>query len=293
MAKKNGKQATEKQITKVVFMGCVFYIGQTAKFDRDFETARAILEKDPEAITKPERIRLLKIYRPGKHETGKIEGITSYDSSSTNCGFCQLARHAAENNTLHICGMCYDKAQEESYKGLNLINRHSLNMLIMSTLRYTEAELMVIDCTKINRVNSSGDCPNQIYAENMLNLARVNSGMKFAFWAKHIKPVVDACDAVGKPENMTLVQSSCIIGQRVKLARYFDYTFTVYPTAEAVAEAVAAGAGECNGKKCMACGYKCYLNGWKVGQDIAELLRVNKTRRAEIVAAIAARKARA
>lgn len=91
---------------------------------------------------------------------------------------------------------------------------------------------------------------------------------------------------MGKPQNMTLVQSSCILNKAVKLAKYFDMVFTVYTNKEAVAEAVASGSGECNGKKCRECGYKCYLNGWQNGQNVAEYLRVNKARRAEIEKAV-------
>ena len=55
---------------------------------------------------------------------------------------------------------------------------------------------------------------------------------------------------------------------------YFNFVFVVYLTKESIENALKdKKCGECNGKKCRECGYKCYLNGWKYGQDIAELLR--------------------
>lgn len=249
------------------------------KFENDFAIVKAILEKP--VINAADRMVLLSIYKAAYHESGKIEGITSYDSSATNCDFCAGMRKAAESNPAHICRYCYDYAQEHSFKGANVINRHSLNMLIMSSVEFTREELATINASYINRVNSSGDTPNVIYAKNMLNIAYSHPACKFGYWAKNTAAVIAACDEIGKPENVTLVQSSPIIGKPAKLAKYFDIVFTVYATKEGVEKAIAEGAKECNGKKCKECGYKCYLNGWNAGDNIAEYLRVDaKTREA-------------
>lgn len=273
---------TNKETRKINYMNCEFTLGKSAKFDKDYETVTAILDKGIENITKADRIKLLAVYHPAWHDGGKIEGITSYDSTATNCGFCQQMRKYAETHTDCICHDCYDYEQEHSFKGVNVLNRHSLNMLIMMSVEFTDDELSILDCTKINRINSSGDVPNKTYAVNMLRLAKVNEHVKFAFWAKNITAVIQAVKEVGKPNNMTLVQSSPKRNKPVKRAMFFDYVFTVYDNADMVADAIQNGAGECNGKKCRDCGYKCYLNGWTEGQNIAELLRVSKARKAEI-----------
>ena len=77
--------------------------------------------------------------------------------------------------------------------------------------------------------------------------------------------------------------------RRAPLARYFDVTFTVYPDRKTTEAAIAAGAMECNGKKCAECGYMCYrADGWTAGTDIAELLRgVNAADRKALVQACA------
>jgi len=249
------------------------------KFENDFAIVKAILEKP--VISAADRMVLLSIYKAAYHESGKIEGITSYDSSATNCEFCANMRKAAENNPSHICRYCYDFAQEHSYKGANVVNRHSLNMLIMSEVEFTQEELATVNASYINRINSSGDTPNAIYAKNMLNIAYSHTACKFGYWAKNTAAVIAACDEIGKPANVTLVQSSPIIGKPAKLAKYFDIVFTVYATKEGVNAAIESGAKECNGKKCKECGYKCYLNGWKPGDNVAEYLRIDaKTREA-------------
>ena len=274
------------QYTEVSFKGVKFELGHSVKFDRDYETVTAILSK--EELTAVDRMTLLNVYNPAYHKGGKIQGITSFDSSATNCGFCIRMRMAAALNPGHICGECYDYEQEHSFKGANVRNRHSLNMLIMQSVLFTREELATLDCTKINRINSSGDVPNTVYAINMLNIAHVNQFAKFAFWAKNVMAVQEAVEAVGKPQNMTLIQSSCRLNHPAKLAKFFDNVFSVYTNKEAVEEAIAAGSGECNGKKCADCGYKCYLNGWQPGQNIAEYLRTNKETRAKIEKAIGA-----
>lgn len=266
----------------IEYMGIEFVVEYSKKFDKDLATVMAILDKGIENLTHADRVALLRVYRPAWHDSGKIEGITSYDSSATACDFCRNCRRAAEGKADHICGYCYDYAQEHSFKGVNVRNRHSLNMLIMQSVEFTREELELLECSKIDRVNSSGDTPNVTYAVNMLNIAHVNPMAHFAYWAKNVLAVQKAVEKVGKPQNMTLVQSSCILNKAVKLAEYFDIVFTVYTTKEAVDEALANGAGECNGKKCQDCGYKCYLNGWTSGQNVAEYLRVNKAQRAEL-----------
>lgn len=261
-----------------------FIFGKSPKFEKDLSKVISILEKDTLSAT--DRFELLSIYNPSYHKGGKIEGVTSFDSSATNCGFCQNARNAAKNNPLHICGGCYDYSQENSFKGANIVNRHTLNMIIMSSVEFTKEELSILDVSKIDRVNSSGDVPNKTYACNMIKLAYINEFAHFGFWAKNVLPVIAACDELGKPENMVLVQSSCIIGRPVKLAKYFDYVFTVYPDEETTTVAIEKGACACNGRKCKECGYKCYFGTWPVGANIAELYKGTKEQKAALKSAM-------
>lgn len=248
---------------------------KTANFEKDLFTVARILAKDNDQITDFERFTLLGIYHESMHKTGKIEDIMSFDSSATNCEFCDAMRKAAKNNPDHICGYCYDFAQEHSFKGVNVLNRHSLNMIIIASVEFSVEELRTLNVSYINRINSSGDVPNIIYAKNMINLCFAFPVVNFGFWAKNTAAVIAACDELGKPGNVKLIQSSYIIGKPAKLAKYFDVVFTVYATKESVEKALATGAKECNGKKCKTCGFKCYLkNGWQPGDNVAEYLRI-------------------
>lgn len=249
---------------------------KTANFEKDLFTVADILNKDIDTITPAERIKLLTIYKPSFHKSGKIEDIMSFDSTATNCEFCQLMRKAAENNKMHICNYCYDYKQEHSFKGVNVLNRHTLNMIIMSTVEFTVEELKILNVAYINRVNSSGDVPNLTYARNMIKLCFAFGMVKFAFWAKNTEAVKKACKELGKPENVVLIQSSQIIGKPAKLEEYFDFVFTVYATKAETESAILNGAGACNGKKCKECKFKCYTGEWKENgvKNIAEYLRI-------------------
>lgn len=269
------------EIREIEFLGCKFYLGASKKFDRDFETCAPILKKafDGQEPTAIEKIILIDTYNVSHHDTGKIAGINSMDSTATNCEFCKNEREAAKDNPAHVCGGCYDFEQENSYKGRNMVNRHTLNMLIMMLVRFTREELARVRVGRLNRVNSSGDTPNKTYALNMLDLAFINKWALFGYWAKNTKDVISACDEIGKPENMILVQSSCIIGKATKIKKYFDYTFTVYVNHETTDNAIKSGSMECNGKSCKECGYKCYYGSWKKGANVAEYLRIGKEQR--------------
>ena len=242
------------------------------KFEKDLDTVCGMFAKGVENLTAFDRARLLQIYKVAYHESGKIELIYSLDSSATNCDFCIKMRKAAETNPDLICGFCYDFKQEQYRK--EVLNRHSLNLLIMSKIEFTVEELATLPGIGLARVNSSGDAENVIYAKNMLRYAISRGNLaKVAVWSKNVLAYIKAIDEIGKPENVILIQSSPFINKPVTRAKYFDYVFTVYSDADAVRAAIEAGACECNGKKCKDCGFKCYLGAWEPGANIAEFLR--------------------
>lgn len=259
---------SKEYTTKIVF-GKEFKIGESKKFDKDLETVETILNK--EELTEIDRYILLSVYQTAYHNSGKVIGTTTLDSSAHNCIFCEKMQKAAEKNPDHICNKCYDKKNESYRKYIK--NRHTLNLLIMSSVRFTVKELSRLTVTNIIRINSSGDIENQIHAENMVNVAYAFPWARVGLWTKNKKDVTAAIDKLGKPENLILVQSSPIKGRPARRAKYFDYVFTVYPDKESTEKAIAAGACSCNGKECRACGYKCYFGTWEKGANIAEVLR--------------------
>lgn len=262
--------AKKAVVVKIEYRGLVFFVDND-KIEKDIMKVMAILDKGVENLTAIDRLTLLNIYSTSYHTDGKIEGVTSLDSTAHNCEFCKAIRAANEGNDLCICNGCYDM-QQESYR-LAVLSRHTLNMLIMMTVPFTVDELKTLTVTPLVRVNSSGDTPNQIYAENMIKMCLAFPFIRCGYWAKNVAPVIAACDKLGKPANLVLIQSSCMIGRPATKARYFDYVFTVYPDKETTAAAIANGAGACNGKKCKDCGYKCYFGNHDGNGNIAEVLR--------------------
>lgn len=260
------------------FKDVEFVLGASKKFDSDFQKAKALLEK--KRLTRSDRLELLSIYQSSWHDDGKIEDFTSCDSSCNGCRFCDKMREAGKNDPTIICNYCYDAAQEERW--ITVRNRHGLNLLIMSATDYIEDELRIIKTTKFNRFNSSGETPNDIYARNCFRIANVNPLGHFGYWAKNTTPVQQAIEDLGKPKNTVLIQSSVHIGKPDKLRDGFQYVFTVYPDEASTLAAIASGASPCNGRKCIDCGRKCYIGGHK-SENIAELLRVSKKKRAEIM----------
>ena len=256
--------------------------GTEGKFERDARRVSEILEKG-ENMTSAERIELLQIFSVSYHDSGKIEDLFSCDSSCHGCEFCRIMRAAAANNPLHICGYCYDFAQENRWECVK--NRHELNLKIMSSVEFTEAELQILPIGFICRFNSSGDIENEIHANNYRKIAVSHSSVKFGFWAKNVRAVENVFDKYGKPENVVFIQSSPLIGIPAKRSKYADYVFTVYPDEETLQAALQNGAAECNGKKCKECGFKCYLGTWQNGANIAELLRLPAKYRGAIVKA--------
>lgn len=277
----------KEQLKEIQFMNCKLFINESkpGKFEKDLKIASPLLLKAAagEKLTAIEKITLLSIYKVSYHDSGKIEGTSSLDSTATNCEFCQNMRNNNADNKACICVHCYDAAQEK-YR-INVLNRHTLNMLIMSTVEFEMDELKTLPLTAITRVNSSGDTRNEIYARNMLKCCFAFPFVKFGYWAKNVGPIIAACDALGKPENVCLIESACYIGKEIKKAKYFDYVFIVYPDKETTKKAIQAGASACNGKKCRECGYKCYFKSHTGDGTIAELLRgADKNTIAEIKA---------
>lgn len=247
------------------------------KIRTDAERIAKILDGKHEP-TEVERFELLKMLQANPHKDGKIEGATSIDSSCHGCGFCEKMRKAAETNPEHICGKCYDWKQEQ-YKA-HARNRHGLNLVILSNVLFTEQELTMIPIwTMLARFNACGDIENETHAKNYLRIAKMHPMTRFGFWSKNAAAVDKAIKAEGKPENVKMIYSDPIInGSKniqtiLKKYTWIDTTFTVYDD-EHIEQALKDGANPCNGKKCNACGWKCYTaNGWEKGTNTAELLR--------------------
>ena len=234
------------------------------------------------------RRELLALVNVAYHSSGKIEGCHSVDGCAS-CEFCQKMISAAGCNPLMICGSCY--AARDAWKEIAW-RTHTLNARILSTVLFTAEELATLALGALCRINEDGDTVNDIHARNILRIILTHPHTHFGYWYKNAPAVAAGLAAEGYtdraslPDNVRFVHSSALIGFRVRPCWFDDYTFTVYPDAATVAEAVAAGAWECNGRRCRDCKYHCYT-GPRTAEviDTAELLRCSKPDRVRILAA--------
>lgn len=272
-----------------------------SKYQMDLNRVNELLNKGINNLTHEDRLELLSIYQTPYHDSGKIKGIKSCDSSCHGCEFCQKMQKFAESQPACICGECYDAKQENRWA--NVLNRHKLNMRIMSEVEFTIDELRYLDISvsplqrvkdgipfteQMLRENSSGDVTGDIMARNYVKIPLAHPGVNVALWAKNVGPVDRAIDEIcngHKPDNLIFVRSSVLIGIPAPHCKYSDYIFTVYPDAETLHEALKEGGCECNGRECWECGFRCYLGKWPKGANVCELLRCNEKDRPKFVEA--------
>lgn len=261
-----------------------------ANLDKLEKRAAEIMQKG-DNMTAADRIELLQLVNVAYHASGKIETISSIDSCAA-CAFCEKMRKAAERNCLLICGYCYaaaDAWKEAAWR------RHNLNARILSSVLFTEAELITLNIPTFKaRINEDGDVINEIHARNLVRIFKTHEYVNFGFWYKNVPAVAAGLKAenivtrADRPKNVRFVQSSLLIGTPAAPAWFTDVVFTVYPDAETTENAIERGAYECNGRKCKECGFNCYNANKNVMhgvQHVAEVLRCSATMRARIMAA--------
>lgn len=246
-----------------------------------FDSIMSKYNNDGSTIDIIDQIQLLDIIRPNMHKSGKIENISSFDSAVLTCTFCQKMHENGKNDPRIVCNYCYAKKDAESFKGKNVRLNHDLKRRIFSTVVFSEQVLSSLMLVGLYRFNEDGDIENQIHADNYIKIAKCNPLAHFGFWAKNVKPVQNAIKKFGKPKNCTFIYSSPLINDFTDyIPKYFDYKFVVY-TPKYINLAMRMQKSECNGKKCVDCGYKCYLNNHDF-RIIAEKLRFTKNEQALI-----------
>lgn len=247
--------------------------GTTLYTERSYVFALFAEMRDRE-LTTNERLSILRILQTNYHESGKIAGIQSIDSSC-NCDFCEKMHNS--KNPMCVCRHCYAHAIEKRYNAVGL--RHELNAFIMSQFVWSIDELKTLKLyTTYVRFNSDGDIINTIMSDNYHKIALAFPHINFGFWFKNVKPVSESVKTFGKLANMVYIYSDPMINgskaSRFIMTKYafIDYVFTVYAGKRETLDAIAAGAANCNGKDCFACGYKCYAHA-HTERNIAEIGR--------------------
>lgn len=186
------------------------------------------------------------------HTSGKIEGLFSLDVACKNCEFC-MKMQASQDPSV-ICTLCYTQSMYETAKAA-----HAITGEILSKLELTDDEAAAVAIPAgLFRFNSDGELINLTHALNLLRIAATHKMTSFAIWTKRPAILDAAVKKYGKPDNLIVGVSSPFINTPFSGNwTWCDFIFTVY-TPGRIAAAIAAGSRECNGKKCLACGFKCY-----------------------------------
>lgn len=188
------------------------------------------------------------------HDSGKIEGLFSLDVSCTNSDFCPHMQTCGSPDV--ICSYCYTKKMFALPR-----MAHHVTGTILSEIEFTEDELRTVSVPPaFLRINSDGELINLTHAVNVVRLAKAHPEVAAVTpWTKRPDILDKAIRQEGKPANLICGISSLVINTPTDAARYAwcDFVFTVY-TPAGMAAALARGEHECNGKKCMACGFFCY-----------------------------------
>ena len=186
------------------------------------------------------------------HESGKIEGLFSLDTACSNNDFCPRMQ-ATEAQEI-ICKYCYTR---NMWDGAN--RAHHITGEILSKVEFTAEEAALIPVPGLTvRFNSDGEIINLTHAVNLLRIAATHPAVTFTVWTKRPAILDQAIRQEGKPANLICGVSSPMINIPFREAwSWADFIFTVY-TPEGMRRALARGEHECNGRKCMNCGFHCY-----------------------------------
>ena len=89
-----------KEFKEIREFGKVFKVeilknGKQTAIEKDIAIVKAIFDKGIDNLTSVDRMQLLSIYNVAYHDSGKIEGVYSFDSSATNCEYCAKMREYA------------------------------------------------------------------------------------------------------------------------------------------------------------------------------------------------------
>lgn len=199
---------------------------------------------------------------------GKMYGIPAISTLCTINPFC-LARM---KNGAAVCAQCFAEATTNQYSDLRQ-NLEYNTLLLSGSVLPVEVLPRFKRTVRIARFEAFGDLMNVTHAINYINIAKLNPHVNFTLWTKNHNFIKLAADKVGKPGNLTIVQSALLVNECEKpVNEYIDKVFTVY-TGEYLEENNIKS--NCAGLDCAACA-SCYLD--KDVKNIIEQLRIKNKR---------------
>lgn len=217
----------------------------------------------------------------------KLDGGCSVSTDCHNCNFCRNMWRKAQDEaqktgkTNIICSRCYADTDGKCHRGLanrNAINQAILNVQIPQEV-WDEA-FQIPPLREFFRVQSFGETDTVTEACNFIRICRAIGRMwndiPCGTWSKNSAVWGASFDLLGKPENMTYVQSSPRINVRTPIApcikKWCDHRFTVFD--EEFLRKHPEIKINCGGESCRNCvkqRQRCYFRGGEF--DINEKLK--------------------
>ena len=195
--------------------------------------------------------------------SGKMKNIPSVSTSCLNNPICQKRMQDGES----VCAHCFAAATLARYTACGAAAESNTVLLNDSVLPVSMLPKFKPG-VKIARIESFGDVASETQAINYANMARNNPGVVFAWWTKNTPIVAKAFDAVGKPKNVILIESSPKVNTPVTPSSpYVDKVFTVYDDETIARDHVRIN---CGARSCDSC-RRCYKK--TTAKNIAERLK--------------------
>ena len=158
----------------------------------------------------------------------KLAGFQSLNTSTLSNEFCikMMKRQALKTDISIICQECYAALMQKRYKNLDIAI--SKNGPILSEAPLPIRMIPVINARAF-RFHSLGELINLQHLENYATIASFNPDTFFALWTKR-KDIINAYFKAGniKPDNISFIYSSSVIGKIEKLPEHFDKVFTAH-----------------------------------------------------------------
>ena len=222
-----------------------------------------------------------------KKSHSKLDGGCSVSTDCHNCGFCRkmweksLKEIEQKGDTNIICSRCYSDTDGKCHRGL--ANRNAINQAILNVQIPQEAwdeAFQIPPFREFFRVQSFGETDTVTEACNFIRICRAIGRMwndiPCGTWSKNSAVWGASFDLLGKPENMTYVQSSPRINVRTPIApcikKWCDHKFTVFsPDYLAKHPEIKINCGGRACKECVRKRLRCYFKGGEF--DINEELK--------------------
>jgi len=158
----------------------------------------------------------------------KLAGFQSLNTSTLSNEFCikMMKKQELKQDINIICQECYAALMQKRYKNLDIAI--SKNGPILSNGPIPIRLIPVINARAF-RFHSLGELINLQHLVNYATIASYNPDTFFTLWTKR-KDIVNAYFKAGniKPDNLSFIYSSSVIGKIEKLPVHFDKVFTAH-----------------------------------------------------------------